>query len=86
MDVEQIVYEKADGVATITLNRPERMNAFTPTMIREWSQAPEDARLDGDVRAVVVTGAGRGFCAGADLRGDSLLGDAGRGEIGRAHV
>lgn len=80
MDFEQIVYEKADGVATITLNRPERMNAFTNTMIREWAQALEDARLDAEVRAVIVTGAGRGFCAGADLRGDSGLQEAARGE------
>jgi 2-(1,2-epoxy-1,2-dihydrophenyl)acetyl-CoA isomerase len=69
MSYEQIVYEKSDGVATITLNRPERMNAFTDVMLREWAQALEDARLDREVRAVIVTGAGRGFCAGADLRG-----------------
>ena len=73
MEFEQILYEKAGGVATITLNRPERMNAFTNTMIREWAQALEDARLDPEVRAVIVTGAGRGFCAGADLRGESGL-------------
>ena len=52
MDYEQILYEKSDGVATITLNRPERMNAFTDVMIREWAAALEDARLDRDVRAV----------------------------------
>jgi enoyl-CoA hydratase/carnithine racemase len=69
--MEQILYEKSEGVATITLNRPERMNAFTDVMIREWAQALEDARLDREVRAVIVTGAGRGFCAGADLRGGS---------------
>ncbi len=73
MEFEQILYDKAEGVATITLNRPERMNAFTPTMIREWAQALEDARTDRDVSAVIVTGAGRGFCAGADLRGGSDL-------------
>ncbi len=71
MDFEHIVYEKQEGVATITLNRPERMNAFTDVMIREWAHALEDARVDRDVRAVIVTGAGRGFCAGADLRGGS---------------
>ncbi len=69
MDFEQILYDKADGIATITLNRPERRNAFTPTMIREWAEALEDARLDSGVGAVIVTGAGKGFCAGADLRG-----------------
>jgi enoyl-CoA hydratase/carnithine racemase len=72
MDFTEVMYEKADGVATITLNRPERMNAFTNTMIREWAQALEDARTDADVRAVIVTGAGRGFCAGADLRGGDV--------------
>ena len=82
MDFTQILYEKGDdGVATITLNRPERMNAFTPTMIREWAQALHDARTDHDVRALVITGAGRGFCAGADLRGESELSDeSSRGE------
>ena len=73
MDFQQIIYEKGDGLATITLNRPERMNAFTLQMIREWAQALEDARADPEVRAVIVTGAGRGFCAGADLRGESAL-------------
>ena len=74
MSYEQIIYDKQDGVATITLNRPERMNAFTDVMIREWAEALTDARLDRDVRAVIVTGAGRGFCAGADLRGGSGVG------------
>ena len=78
MDFTEILYAKADGVATITLNRPERMNAFTNVMIGEWAQALEDARLDADVRAVIVTGAGRGFCAGADLRGGSALSDGTR--------
>ncbi len=67
MEYEQIVYEKAEGVATITLNRPERMNAFTPRMLDEWLDALQGAHLDPDVRAVVVTGAGRGFCTGADV-------------------
>jgi 2-(1,2-epoxy-1,2-dihydrophenyl)acetyl-CoA isomerase len=77
MDYEQVTYDKSDGVATITLNRPERMNAFTDVMLREWAAALEDARLDRDVRAVIVTGAGRGFCAGADLRGGIGISDGG---------
>jgi 2-(1,2-epoxy-1,2-dihydrophenyl)acetyl-CoA isomerase len=80
MDFQEILYEKADGVATITLNRPERMNAFTNTMIREWAEAVGDARVDADVRAVIVTGAGRGFCAGADLRGESGVPETARSE------
>ena len=68
MSHEQIIYTKDDGVATITLNRPQVLNAFTPTMIDEWVQAIEAARLDPEVRVVIVTGLGRGFCSGADVR------------------
>ncbi len=59
----------ADGVATLTLNRPERMNAFTVTVAREMIAAFDATDGDDDVRVVIVTGAGRGFCAGADLAG-----------------
>ncbi len=69
MDFEQIIYDKSDGIATIALNRPERMNAFTPQMLDEWLAALQDAHVDADVRAVIVTGTGRGFCTGADVRG-----------------
>ncbi|HEV8573155.1 MAG TPA: enoyl-CoA hydratase-related protein [Dehalococcoidia bacterium] len=69
MTHEQITFEKADGIATITLNRPERMNAFTPQMLDEWYAALLDAHTDADVGVVILTGAGRGFCAGADLSG-----------------
>jgi len=75
MDFEQITYEKSDGIATITLNRPERMNAFTPKMIDEWYGALWDAHTDPDTRVVIVTGSGnRGFCTGADVSGGNLLG------------
>ena len=67
MEFEHIRYEVADGVLTITLNRPDRLNAFTPTMAREVIAAFDASDADDDVRAVIVTGAGRGFCAGADL-------------------
>ena len=67
MDSEQIRYEVADGVLTITLNRPERLNAFTETMMNELIAAFDASDADDDVRAVIVTGEGRGFCAGADL-------------------
>jgi enoyl-CoA hydratase/carnithine racemase len=68
MEFEQIRYDVADGVLTITLDRPDRLNAFTPTMQRELLDAFDHADADDGVRAVIVTGAGRGFCAGADLR------------------
>jgi enoyl-CoA hydratase/carnithine racemase len=67
MDFEQIRYEVADGVLTITLNRPDRLNAFTETMMNELIAAFEASDADDDVRAVIVTGEGRAFCAGADL-------------------
>jgi enoyl-CoA hydratase/carnithine racemase len=69
MEFEDIRYEIADQVLTITLNRPDRLNAFTQTMGRELLEAFDHADADDDVRVIVVTGAGRGFCAGADLAG-----------------
>src|SRR5213080_4325551 len=69
MAYEQILHEVVDGVLTITLDRPEKLNAFTPTMMRELIDAFDRADADDAVRAVIVTGAGRAFCAGADLSG-----------------
>jgi enoyl-CoA hydratase/carnithine racemase len=63
----QITFDVADRVATITLHRPEQLNAFTNTMMRELIAAFDRTDADDEVRAVIVTGAGRGFCAGADL-------------------
>jgi enoyl-CoA hydratase/carnithine racemase len=65
---ERIVYEKAPPRATITLNRPEVLNAFDFLTLRELARAAEDASWDDEVRVVVVTGAGRAFCVGADLK------------------
>ena len=67
MDFSEIRYEVADHILTITLHRPDRLNAFTPTMQRELIEAFDAADADDEVRAVIVTGAGRAFCAGADL-------------------
>jgi enoyl-CoA hydratase/carnithine racemase len=68
MSYEQITTGTAGGVLTITLNRPDRLNAWTPTMGRELIAAFDAADADDGVRAIIVTGAGRGFCAGADLQ------------------
>ncbi len=68
MDYEEIRYEVEDHVLTVTLDRPDRLNAFTPTMKDELIAAFDAADADDDVRAIIVTGEGRGFCAGADLQ------------------
>ncbi len=67
MAYEQIIYEVAENIATITLNRPEKLNAFTGIMMNEMIDAFDKADADDNVRAIIVTGAGRAFCAGADL-------------------
>ena len=67
MDYEQIRYDVADGILTVTLNRPEKLNAFTGRMMYELIDAFDRADADDAVRVVIVTGAGRAFCAGADL-------------------
>jgi enoyl-CoA hydratase/carnithine racemase len=69
MSFQDIRYDVADRVLTITLNRPDRLNAFTPTMGHELIEAFDRADAEDDVRAIIVTGEGRGFCAGADLAG-----------------
>ena len=71
----EIDYVVHAGVATITLDRPDRLNAFTPTMASELVAAFDETDADDAVRAVVVTGRGRGFCAGADLSGGSATFD-----------
>lgn len=71
MEYTQINYEVLDSVATITLDRPEKLNAYTQTMMFEMIDAFDQVDSDDDVRAVIVTGAGRGFCAGADLESGS---------------
>lgn len=68
MPFSQIVTEKSDGIYWITLNRPEAMNALTPVMLRELREAMLAAGADNEVRVVVVTGAGKAYCAGLDLK------------------
>jgi len=72
MDFEQIRYSVEERIATITLDRPDRLNAWTPIMMDELIRAMDLADRDDDVRVVIVTGSGRAFCAGADLSGDGL--------------
>jgi len=67
MAFEQITTELSERVLTVTLNRPERLNAWTATMAEELIDAFDRADADDEVRVIIVTGAGRGFCAGADL-------------------
>ena len=66
-EFETLRYEIEDQVLTLTMNRPERLNAFNSRMQGEFLEALEHADADDEVRAVIVTGEGRGFCAGADL-------------------
>jgi enoyl-CoA hydratase/carnithine racemase len=75
---ESIVYGKTPPRATITLNRPDVLNAFDFRMLRELARACEDVSWDDEVRVLVLTGAGRAFCVGADLRswGEGLLGNS----------
>ena len=68
MDYQTIILEKADHVATITLNRPDRLNAFTAQLHDELIHLLEELDQDEDVRVLVITGAGRGFCAGEDVK------------------
>ena len=71
MDYKEILYSVADRVLTITLNRPEKLNAFTGRMMFEVLDALDRADADDDVRAIIFTGSGRAFCAGADLSAGS---------------
>jgi enoyl-CoA hydratase/carnithine racemase len=70
MDFKQIIYEKESHIATVTLNRPDKLNAYSETMVHEVLSALADARDDDEIRAVILTGAGRGFCSGGDISPD----------------
>ncbi|MFC1993928.1 enoyl-CoA hydratase/isomerase family protein [Chloroflexota bacterium] len=82
MNYEHIVLRKEEGIATITLNRPQKLNALTYTMMNELIAAFDDASSDNNIRVVVLTGAGRSFCAGADFRFAELK----EGKIGFSEV
>jgi enoyl-CoA hydratase/carnithine racemase len=85
MAYETITYQVSEQILTITLNRPDKLNAFNATMMRELIEAFDAADADDDIRAIIVTGAGRAFCAGADLSSgaDTFDRDARRGPVKR---
>ena len=92
MELTDLIYAKEGSIATITLNRPERLNAFTGAMTQGLMQAVEDANADDEIRVIVITGAGRGFCSGLDLtaqvagQGAAPSGQARRPRISSRHL
>ena len=82
MEYQEIQYEVSERVLTLTLHRPDKLNAFTARMLSEMLDALDRADADDDVRAVIVTGSGRAFCAGADLSSGSGTFDARAGAQG----
>lgn len=85
MAYETLLTELRDRVLTVTMNRPDRLNAFTTQMMLDWLHLLDAIDADDEVRAVIVTGAGRGFCAGADLGGGGKTFDASRAEESHEH-
>jgi enoyl-CoA hydratase len=81
MAYEALIYQKEQGIGRIVINRPQAMNAITPTMLKELKAAVMEAGEDHEVKIIVLTGAGKAFCAGVDLKS---LGDAKleRGKVG----
>jgi enoyl-CoA hydratase/carnithine racemase len=79
---EVVLMDVQDGVAVLTLNRPDRLNAWTPALQSRYFDLLDDCAGRAEVRAIVVTGAGRGFCAGADMQGLASLAAGGDGENG----
>jgi enoyl-CoA hydratase/carnithine racemase len=69
-EFQQIIYEKSGHVATVTLNRPQKLNAYSEIMVHEVLAGLGDARDDDEIRAVIITGSGRGFCSGGDIGSD----------------
>ncbi len=80
MNLTETLFEISNGIATVTLNRPDHMNAFTLTMGKELEMIFEEADKDDSIRVIVVTGAGKAFCAGADLSYGALTFDVSKRE------
>ncbi len=83
MSADPVLFEKRDGFVVVTLNRPDRLNAFTDGIHDGLRAAFDRIETDDEIRAVVITGAGRGFCAGQDLGERDLTGDA-RPDLGQS--
>lgn len=83
MSAQKVLLEKKDGVATVTLNDPEKLNALSVEMLDELNVVLDGCAADRDLRVLVLTGAGRGFCAGADLSGDGMRGASSEGRAER---
>ena len=83
MPFETILFEIADGVATITLNRPDKLNAFTAGMHDDLREAMRLVRAEEGLRALLITGSGRGFCAGQDLTERVMKDGAGPFDLAR---
>ena len=86
MAYKEITYEVSERIATVTLNRPDKLNAWTMTMEAEVKAAMAEADADDEIRIVVLTGAGRGFCAGADISGLGNLATEGKDIVEKIRV
>ncbi len=86
MAYQDLILEKEKGVALLTLNRPDKLNALGMTMRRELPRALEEVRLDDDVRVLLLTGAGRGFCSGADVSTQAARGEGQKLEESRTEL
>ena len=86
MAYQYLLYDTMDTIVTLTLNRPDRLNALGDTLREELCDALVRASDDPAVRVIVITGAGRGFCAGGDMKAAHEVQEGVREQIGRAHV
>ncbi|HLT78366.1 MAG TPA: enoyl-CoA hydratase-related protein [Ferrovibrio sp.] len=84
MSWNTLIVEKKDGIATVTLNRPDRLNALNSELMTELGRALDEIEADAAIRCLLLTGAGRGFCSGADLASGDLNNDGGMPDLGRA--
>src|SRR5213075_2484539 len=84
MAYDTVLYDVTDRICTITLNRPDKLNAWTRQMHLDLKDAMQQAGGDAEIRAIILTGAGRGFCAGADMGGLQAIGAGAAADRGTA--